>query len=53
MVFRHEGPCGVDLTAGLMLPVIGTADSVADLTLAHALLHAGEKVVLGDAATGA
>lgn len=39
---------GVDLTTGLHT-VVGTAGNVADVTQAHALLHGGEKVVLGDA----
>ena len=33
----------------LVHTVVGTAGNVADVTQAHALLHGGEKVVLGDA----
>ena len=40
---------GVDMATGLVHTVVGTAGNVADVTQAHALLHGGEKAVLGDA----
>lgn len=40
---------GVDMATGLVHTDVGTAGNVADVTQTHALLHGGEKVVLGDA----
>jgi IS5 family transposase len=40
---------GVDMATGLVHSVVGTAGNVNDVTQAHALLHGGERVVLGDA----
>jgi len=40
---------GVDMATGLVHSVVGTTGNVADVTQAHALLHGGEKTVLGDA----
>jgi IS5 family transposase len=40
---------GVDMATGLVHTVVGTAGNVSDVTQAHALLHGGEKVALGDA----
>lgn len=40
---------GVDMATGLVHTVVGTAGNVSDVTQAHALLHGGEKIVLGDA----
>lgn len=40
---------GVDMATGLVHTVVGTAGNVADVIQAHALLHGGEKAVLGDA----
>jgi len=39
----------VDMATGLVHTVVGTAGNVSDVTQAHALLHGGEKAVLGDA----
>jgi len=47
--FGMKAHIGVDLGTGLVHSVVGTAGNVADVTQAHALLHGGEKVVLGDA----
>ena len=47
--FGMKAHIGVDLNTGLVHTVVGTAGNVADVTQAHALLHGGEKVVLGDA----
>ena len=47
--FGMKAHIGVDLNTGLVHMVVGTAGNVADVTQAHALLHGGEKVVLGDA----
>ena len=40
---------GADLATGLVHSVVGTAGNVADVTQAHALLHGGEVIVIGDA----
>jgi IS5 family transposase len=40
---------GVDMATGLVHTVVGTAGNVSDVTQAHALLHGGETMVLGDA----
>lgn len=40
---------GVDMATGLVHSVVGTAGNVADVTQTYALLHGGEKAVLGDA----
>ncbi|TWI67532.1 IS5 family transposase [Pseudoduganella lurida] len=37
------------MATGLVHTVVGTAGNVADVTQAHALLHGGETMVLGDA----
>lgn len=47
--FGMKAHVGVDMATGLVHTVVGTAGNVADVTQAHALLHGGEKVVLGDA----
>lgn len=47
--FGMKAHVGVDMAAGLVHSVVGTAGNVADVTQAHALLHGGEKAVLGDA----
>lgn len=47
--FGMKAHVGVDMATGLVHTVIGTAGNVADVTQAHALLHGGEKAVLGDA----
>ena len=47
--FGMKAHVGVDMSTGLVHTVVGTAGNVADVTQAHALLHGGEKVVLGDA----
>lgn len=39
----------VDVATGLVHSLVGTSGNVADVTQAHALLHGGEKAVLGDA----
>jgi IS5 family transposase len=40
---------GVDMATGLVHTVAGTLGNVSDVPPAHALLHSGEKLVLGDA----
>jgi IS5 family transposase len=40
---------GVDMGIALVHTVVGTAGNVAEVTQAHALLHGGEKAMLGDA----
>ena len=47
--FGMKGHIGVDAASGLVHTVIGTAGNVADVCMAHALLHGAEKVVLADA----
>jgi IS5 family transposase len=47
--FGMKAHIGVDMATGLVHSVVGTAGNVADVTQAHALLHGGEKSVLGDA----
>lgn len=47
--FGMKAHVGVDMATGLVHTVVGTAGNVTDVTQAHALLHGGEKVVLGDA----
>jgi len=47
--FGMKAHVGVDMATGLVHTVVGTAGNVADVTQAHALLHGGENVVLGDA----
>lgn len=47
--FGMKAHVGVDMATGLVHTVVGTAGNVSDVTQAHALLHGGEKVVLGDA----
>jgi IS5 family transposase len=47
--FGMKAHIGVDMATGLVHTVVGTAGNVADVTQAHALLHGGEKAVLGDA----
>jgi IS5 family transposase len=47
--FGMKAHVGVDMATGLIHTVVGTAGNVADVTQAQALLHGGEKVVLGDA----
>lgn len=47
--FGMKAHIGVDMASGLVHTVVGTAGNVADVTQAHALLHGGEVVVLGDA----
>ena len=47
--FGMKAHVGVDMATGLVHTVVGTAGNVADVTQAHALLHGGEKAVLGDA----
>jgi IS5 family transposase len=47
--FGMKAHIGVDMTTGLVHTVVGTAGNVSDVVQAHALLHGGEKVVLGDA----
>ena len=47
--FGMKAHVGVDMATGLVHTVVGTAGNVNDVTQAHALLHGGEKVVLGDA----
>ncbi len=47
--FGMKAHVGVDMITGLVHTVVGTAGNVADVTQAHALLHGGENVVLGDA----
>jgi IS5 family transposase len=47
--FGMKAHVGVDMATGLVHSVMGTAGNVADVTQAHALLHGGEKAVLGDA----
>ena len=47
--FGMKAHVGVDMATGLVHTVVGTAGNVADVTQAHALLHGGEQVVLGDA----
>jgi IS5 family transposase len=42
----------MDMATGLVHSVVGTAGNVSDVTQAHALLHGGEKAVLGDAGQG-
>jgi IS5 family transposase len=44
-----EAYVGVDMATGLVHSVVGTAGNVVNVTQAHALLHGGEKAVLGDA----
>ena len=47
--FGMKAHVGVDMATGLVHTVVGTAGNVSDVTQAHALLHGGEKMVLGDA----
>lgn len=47
--FGLKAHIGVDMATGLVHTVVATAGNVADVTQAHALLHGGEKVVIGDA----
>lgn len=47
--FGMKAHVGVDMATGLVHTVVGTAGNVSDVTQAHALLHGGEKVALGDA----
>lgn len=47
--FGMRAHVGVDMATGLVHSVVGTARNVADVTQTHALLHGGEKAVLGDA----
>ena len=47
--FGMKAHVGVDMATGLVHTVVGTAGNVSDVTQAHALLHGGEKAVLGDA----
>ena len=47
--FGTQSHVGVDTATGLVHTVVGTAGNVSDVTQAHALLHGGEKIVLGDA----
>jgi IS5 family transposase len=47
--FGMKAHVGVDMATGLVHSVVGTAGNVSDVTQAHALLHGGEKAVLGDA----
>jgi IS5 family transposase len=47
--FGMKAHVGVDMATGLVHSVVGTAGNVGDVTQAHALLHGGEKAVLGDA----
>jgi len=47
--FGMKAHVGVDMATGLVHTVVGTAGNVHDVTQAHALLHGGETVVLGDA----
>jgi len=47
--FGMKAHVGVDMATGLVHSVIGTAGNVADVVQTHALLHGGEKAVLGDA----
>ena len=47
--FGMKAHVGVDMATGLVHSVVGTAGNVNDVTQAHALLHGGEKAVLGDA----
>jgi IS5 family transposase len=47
--FGMKAHIGVDMATGLVHTVVGTAGNVSDVTQAHALLHGGETMVLGDA----
>jgi len=47
--FGMKAHVGVDMATGLVHSVVGTAGNVADVVQTHALLHGGEKAVLGDA----
>ena len=47
--FGMKAHVGVDMATGLVHSVVGTAGNVADVTQAHALLHGGELIALGDA----
>ncbi len=47
--FGMKAHIGVDMATGLVHTVVGTAGNVSDVTQTHALLHGGEKMVLGDA----
>lgn len=47
--FGMKAHVGVDMATGLVHTVVGTAGNVSDVAQAHALLHGGESVVLGDA----
>lgn len=47
--FGLKAHIGVDAASGLVHTLVTTAGNVADVTQAHALLHGGETVVLGDA----
>lgn len=47
--FGKEAHVGIDMATGLVHTVVGTAGNVYDVTQAHALLHGGEKAVLGEA----
>ncbi|WP_150119101.1 IS5 family transposase [Massilia sp. NR 4-1] len=47
--FGMKAHVGVDVASGLVHSVVGTAGNVADVTQAHALLHGGEVIAMGDA----
>lgn len=47
--FGMKAHIGVDMATGLVHSVVGTAGNVNDVTQAHALLHGGEVIALGDA----
>lgn len=47
--FGMRAHVGVDMATGLVHSVVGTAGNVGDVTQTRALLHGGEKAVLGDA----
>lgn len=47
--FGMKAHVGVDMASGLVHSVVGTAGNVTDVTQAHALLHGGEVIAIGDA----
>lgn len=47
--FGMKAHVGVDMAIGLVRSVVGTAGNVTDVTQAHALLHGGEVIAMGDA----
>ena len=47
--FGLKAHIGVNMATGFVHTLVATAGNVSDVTLAHALLHGGEKVVIGDA----